>query len=73
MTNAIETLYMKWVENYEDSLEMCKAFNVLCKENDITEENRKFNALGEAVIEEQKIAFEAGFRTAVQLLIGGVQ
>lgn len=68
MTNAIETLCDEWLNKeiktspkYESILE--KYGSKDCDE---------YFAIAEAVGEEQKAAFYAGFRTAIQLIIGSM-
>ena len=73
MNNLLEALYSNWVENYTNSPKVKDAFDKLCTGNDIAEINKKYDILGEAVSEESRMAFNAGFRTAVQLLMGGGQ
>lgn len=69
MTDAMEILFDEWVSReikvspeYEDLLE--KYENGNCED---------FFAITGAVVTEQKLAFRAGFKTAVQILIGGAQ
>ncbi len=69
MTNAMEILFNEWSSReinlspeYEDLLE--KYGN---------ENYEDYFIITGAVVTEQKLAFRAGFRTAVQLLMGGVQ
>lgn len=69
MTNAMEALYREWTENCKDSPENIKVFDVLCKENDKTENNKKYDILGEVLNDESRRAFTVGFNTAVQLLM----
>lgn len=68
----METLYMKWVEGYKDSPKMNNVFDAICNGKSNAEINKKYDMLAEAVNEERETAFNAGFRTAVQLFCEGL-
>lgn len=70
MTNAMELLYIKWRENHNDTPETDKFCKIFC-EIPLDEKVKIEDAFFSAVFDESEEAFNAGFRTAVQLLMGG--
>ncbi len=73
MNKILKPLFLQWLESYKDTLETQNTLDVFCEGKDIDESNAKYNMLAETINEERKTAFNAGFKTAVQLLMGGVQ
>ncbi|MCM1315439.1 MAG: hypothetical protein NC205_00305 [Prevotella sp.] len=73
MTNAMEALYYKWAENRKDTSIMSEALDLLCNGKANTEDKKRNDVLFAALCEESMEAFSAGFKTAVQLLMGGGQ
>ncbi|MDE5754218.1 MAG: hypothetical protein K2H89_06740 [Oscillospiraceae bacterium] len=75
MNKILNSLYEQWCETQKDTPEYDMAYNVLCENENITPEQAKCNddVLTECVNAESRKAFCAGFQTAVQLLMGGMQ
>ena len=74
MNKILENLYFSWTN--EDAKEIparSKAIAELCENKSNLTAIDKESILSEAVIDEKMNAFEAGFKTAVQLLMGGGQ
>lgn len=71
MNKILDSLFNQWEENSMNTKEVKTAFSVLCEGKDIAEHNERVDVLGMAISEESRVAFYAGFKTAVQLLIGG--
>lgn len=68
MTNVMEALYREWAENEINvSPELERAIEKYGNDNEF------YFEIDSAVAEKQRLAFSAGFRTAVQLLIRGMQ
>lgn len=75
MNKPLKTLYEQWSETSKDTPEYTYAVRFFCDDKKITIEQSNVNndILVDCVLAESKMAFYAGFQTAVQLLTGGVQ
>ena len=75
MNKILKPLYEQWSATKADTLEYDLAYSVLCENENITPEQERYNSdvFLDCMLAESKQAFCAGFQTAVQLLIGGVQ
>ena len=70
MNEKLKALFEQWSTKHDSTPEYDHAWNVFC-ESDESNESGKY--LLDCVFAESEQAFAAGFQTAVQLLIGGVQ
>ena len=74
MENVIDTLYYKWEEdNIMNTKESDTALDVLCYSENVGESHKRIDLLCYAISAENRIAFRAGFNTAVKLLMGAGQ
>lgn len=69
MEKHINTLYELYAEQHTDTPEYDRALEKLCKY--ISDED--YNAIVDGVNAEARQAFQAGFQTAVSLLMGGAK
>ena len=68
MESILEVLYCHWYESHwynikKNTQEYMKVYDLL--------DEKTFDAVFDCIIAETKISFQAGFQTAVQLLLSG--
>ncbi|MDE6729258.1 MAG: hypothetical protein K2J71_00580 [Oscillospiraceae bacterium] len=76
MNKIIETLYREWRETQNGTPEYDLVSDVFCESNEnitLDQANANHEIITECIFAESKQAFNAGFQTAVQLLMGGMQ
>lgn len=69
MNKALEELYKHWYDNTESSDEAQELYRLFCNTGDKANDYMNFAIIAKATSEESKIAFCAGFHTAMSLLI----
>ena len=69
MNDALEALYKQWNENTESSAEYQEMCSLFCNTGYKSKDEMNFSIIVKAVSEESKLAFCAGFHTAMSLLI----
>ena len=69
MNDALETLYKQWYDNTASSFEVQNLYKLFCNTGDKANDDMCFTAIAEATFEESKMAFYAGFNTAMSLFI----
>lgn len=69
MNKYLELLYKQWNESTEDSEKAQEMYRLFCNTGDKANDDMNFNILANAVNEESKTAFCAGFHTAMSILI----
>lgn len=69
MNNALEAMYKQWYESTGSSAEYQEMYSLFCDTGDKTNDDRNFSIINKASYKESQMAFYAGFRTAMSLLI----
>ena len=70
MNKILRPLFLQWRDKHTDTPETIKFYEKFV-ETSATESHAIDDAFASAVFDESEEAFEAGFKTAVQLLMGG--
>ena len=72
MNQILRPLFLQWKENHADTPETEKFYNKFVEASPSINYEIE-SSFSSAVFDESEEAFEAGFKTAVQLLMGGGQ
>lgn len=69
MNDALEILHKQWYENSESSNEVQELYQLFCNTGDKANDDMCFSAIAEATFEESRMAFYAGFSTAISIFM----
>lgn len=69
MNKHLELLYKQWYESTENSAAAQELYELFCNTGDKVNDDMNFTLITEATSEESKMAFCAGFHTAMSILI----